>query len=1729
MPLPLEQWLRAAIALAEAVDRIHQQRLIHTQINPDNIVWNAESGRVTLIDPHPIDATPERTITSQPRARREETAAYLSPEQTGRMNRVVDYRTDFYSLGVTLYQLLTGRLPFTAADTLGIIHQHIAGIPISPHALNPALPDAVSNIVLKLLAKMADERYQSARGLKADLVRCLNTLHSTGVITPFELGQEDDTDRFAIPQKLYGREHESKQMLDAIERVSGGRSELFLVAGYAGIGKTALVHEMHRLIAERNGYFLEGKFDQLQRNVPYYAWIQSLAGFMKYLLMESEQQLRHMKARILESVGSIGKVLTDVIPNLTLIIGAQPDVPALGAAEAHNRFTYVFTEFIRAIATQEHPLVIFLDDLQWIDTASLNLLQTVTSNPDITSLLLIGAYRDNEVDALHPLARTIELLRQEETDIHLLTLANLSRETVNEMISDTLHEDVAQTVALTDLIYAKTGGNPFFMLQTLAALAEQHVIAYSVERRRWQWDLSALRRVEICDNVVDLMLEKIRKLTPQTQQVLTLAACIGYRFSAENVSIIAELTEDRTVEILQSALCEGLIVPSEETFQFAHDRIQQAAYSLIPEADRKSVHLKIGRLLLHHRADHNREQQLFTVVDHLNIGAELMTTSEERCDLARMNMQAGVKAKAAAAFSAAAEYFHFAIHLLPSQPWEHHYRMILLLYRERAECEYLRGRHDEALELIGEAILHAQNDFDKAGLYSIQAALYTTQTRYADSIEVGIAALKLLGQQLPDMTDNESMKCAAKASMEQCRDHLRAIEISSITNEAEMTDPVARTCMDLLMQMVLAAYFLNRDVYTLLIATMVNLSLRFGNSSAAALGYVLMAAISITDFNDFRNARALGNLALELIKSKKSSALESKILQFYCNTVAPWFLPLSEVIALQRRAVLTAMESGSLNDAANDLWGIFRSTLTASTTPLDETIRECDALIAFAEKIHAQGLHDGVVFLRQGVSYFQKQSSAIEPEANEVDEASALRYFEQLGFLTIPAHYNIFRAWSLFILGAYEEAFIRTEANIALIGSIADQPTSAYHYFHYSLLLLRAHTTGSQNGEIVRKNQKILQRFSKHCPENYRHLFLLVEAEQARVEGRIADAIHLYDEAIDASAVNKSNYVEGMACEFAARFWLTLGKQELVAQYLKRAHLAFHRWRAWAKVSALEAEFPQWLAPPCIGTPAERKAGSLDLDTVMKAAIAISSEIEMPRLLSEVMHHAIENAGAQRGSLLMQKKGAWVIVAQGGIERTTVKLDHPVAMDERGSVSAGVVRFVARTRERILLDDAASKGEFVSDPYIRHHKCKSLLCVPLLSRGRLIGILYVENNLTVSAFTPERIQLLEVLLSQAAISLENAQVYEALKESEARYRRIVNTANEGIWMLGPDARTIFVNARMTEMLGCKTEEILGRPMTDFMYEEDIPDHLKKMQNRQNGLAEHYERRFCRKDGATLWAVVSATPVFDNEHHFVGAFGMFTDHTERKQAELEIRNYRDHLEDLVKERTAELQTANKDLESFSYSVSHDLRTPLRAISGYSQILRDDYAQNLSGDAVRLLSSISTNVERMNQLIEDLLQLSRSTRQELVWSTVVMEDLVKSVFEEQIPLAPERAIEVTVNELPSAHGDSSLLRQVWDNLISNAIKYTRYKDPAKIEVGSFKQGHAIIYYIRDNGAGFDMAYKDKLFGVFQRLHSRESFEGTGIGLATIAKIIQKHKGRVWAEAKENEGATFYFTLG
>jgi len=1402
--LDLRTTLRLAVQLADTIAALHQRGIIHNDANPNNILVDRPTGRATLVDFSIASRLPfEQRQPRQPGVL-QGTIAYMSPEQTGRMNRDVDYRTDFYSLGVTLYEMLTGKLPFESADPLEVVHCHIARVPLAPSALDRAIPGPLSDIVMKLLAKTAEDRYQSGFGLREDLARCLAEWEATGRIEGVVAGRTDLADRFLIPQRLYGRDGEVATLLAAFERASGGGAELLLVSGYSGIGKTSLIHEVHKSLTQRRGRFIAGKFEQLVRDAPYGGLAQAFRGLVQQLLTESEEAVHRWKDALLAALGVNAQVIIDVIPAVELIVGKQPPVPLLGATESQNRFRLLFQQFLGVFATPAHPLVIFLDDLQWADSATLALLHTLLANTDLKGLLLIGAYRDNEVGDRHPLMLTLGEIRAAGTPVREITLGPLPPAHLTQFVADTLHTDGDRARPLADLVLSKTAGNPFFVTQLLRTLHQERLVTFDYAARHWQFDLDRIRRIDITDNVVDLMAAKLRKLPAPTQEALKLAACIGNRFALPVLATVSATTAEATAGSLWDALEQGLVVPLDEpvgagrgeepgsapsaspSYKFLHDRVQQAAYALIADEAKRQVHLTVGRLMLSHCPAVELDERIFDIVQHLNLGSDLIADDAERVALARLNLSAGQKAKASTAHAAALGYLQAGMRVVTDVLWDSDYGLAFALHLEGAECLYLCGRFDEAEREFALLLGHAATKLDKARVYRLRSVQYENLSRYADALTSARDGLSLFGVSFPHSADEK--QAALEREIASIQGLLGPRSIGSLVDLPVMADPEVRMVMNILTDIWASAYIVGDALLARLIsATMVRLSLTHGNVEESAYGYVTHAITVGPMRGDYEAAYEFGKLALRVNERFNDSRRRAKIHQQFHAHVNLWRQPMHTCIPFAREACRSGLESGDFLYAA---YGASTEAWPAmlATQDLAQFVREYSPSVALINRLKAAGFADSLkIFLNWARALQGKTRTPLSLSDETINEDEYVETYRGNPFFT--TFHAVAKLQVCYLFGEYGKALQAARIARGVVYHLSGTIWPVLFDF-WNCLTLAANYAGAAADEratYLEEMEKARASFAvlaENCPENFRCQWLLLSAEIERIAGRPVTALDLYERAIRYAGETSMLQDQALASELYARFWLERGHARVAAPFLAEARDAYARWGAMAKVSDLERRHgapptrsaadnarlgPEGLvaAGPAQST-TQADASSIDLVTVIKAAQAISGEIDLERLLAKLMRILIQNAGARKGFLILEHDGQPCIMARESLDTPDVKVLREAAAAASRDLAPAIVNYVWRTSESVVLADAANDPTYRSDPYIARHQSKSILCTPVLNQTRLVGVVYLENDLTTGAFTPARIQVLQMLSAQAAIAISNAQLFAEVSELRDR-------------------------------------------------------------------------------------------------------------------------------------------------------------------------------------------------------------------------------------------------------------------------------------------------------------------------------------------------------------------------
>ncbi|WP_445633079.1 histidine kinase [Nostoc sp. DSM 114161] len=1704
--LSLQEILEIARQIADILHDVCQHRVIHKDIKPANILIHPESQQVKLIDFSIASLLPRETQEIQNPNVLEGTLAYLSPEQTGRMNRAIDYRSDFYALGVTLYELLTGKLPFESNDPMELVHCHLAKLPLPPHIVNPEIPAILSEIVLKLMAKNAEDRYQSALGLKHDLECCLNQWKATGRIETFALGQRDVCDRFIIPEKLYGRETEVATLLKAFERVANGSSEIMLVAGFSGIGKTAAINEVHKPIVRQRGYFIKGKYDQLQRNIPFSALMQAFRDLMGQLLSESNVQLAQWKAKILAAVGENGQAIVDVIPELELIIGQQPPVPELSGSAVQNRFNLLFQKFIQVFTTPEHPLVMFLDDLQWADSASLNLLQLLIGEASSGYLLILGAYRDNEVFPTHPLILTLEQIQQTQATVNTIALQPLAEITVNQLVADTLSCPHELAQPLTQLVYQKTKGNPFFTTQFLKALHEEDCIQFQPELGYWQCDLASVRQLALTDGVVEFMALQLQKLPVQTQEVLKLAACIGSQFDLKTLAMVSEQSIIDMATNLWTALQEGLILPISETYKFfqsnnsdnidrggeiavpykfLHDRVQQAAYGLIPEEQKQSTHFKIGQQLWANTPEAEREGKLFEIVNQLNYGLKLTSQKSslgllnaengdeipklqeldlgQRKELAQLNLQAGQKAKAATAYETASKYFTAGLALLPENAWEDDYDLTLALYTEAAEIEYLTAHFEQAERLSEIVLQHAQDLLQKVKMYEIRIYFYIAQNQMLAAIDICLRVLEFLGEPLFKEPPVE-------------------LAIEDLINLPEMLDRHKLAAMRITIAMVTPSLNAKPDLLPAIAYTLVNLSIQFGNSAFSAFGYTFYGLVLCSSPTGIARGYRFGQLGLKLLERFNDRKLHAKVANIFDVFVRHWREPARKTIAPLRQAIQVGLEVGDVEYACYNATS-YCNYLFFVGEALEQVNQQqqnyIDLLLKFKQEYQ---IYFGQICRQLVLNLMGAAEDPLILVGESFDEEKMLPILlgTQNGTLLFLLH--LAKTILLFIFKDYRQALIHAQEAEKYRQNMVGFLQFAEHNFYYSLALLAACSNGNETEqqsalEKVAENQKLMSQWAFHAPANHQHKYDLVEAERARILGHV-DAKIYYDKAIQGAKENGYIQEEALASELAAKFFLSWGKENAATDYIQQAYYCYAHWGAKAKVAHLEEQYPQLLtvilqSPNLAITSATTipstlikgvtKSSSnqnvyLDLQAVMKAAQAISQEIELEKLLASLMQITIANAGAQIGHLVLRQEEQWLVVAQADRELvTTLK----IPLEQYPEIPQSLIYAVARTQDTAVFEDLSTAVQFASDRYIIARQPKSVLCTPISRQGKLIGILYLENNLTLGAFTSDRIEILQLLTSQAAISVENARLYQQTEN----YSQTLKAEVE----------------HKTQALNQKAQ--------------DLEQALKKLQQTQGQLI-HSE-----KMSSLGQLVAGVAHEINNPVNF-------------------IKGNLVHTESYV-----------ADMMSLLMLYEQEYPQPSQVIQDKREEIDLDF---LFEDANQILESMKVGSHRISQIVQSLRNFVRLDEAEI--KAVDLHSGIEStllILQHRLPGSenqPEVRVIKEYGNLPLVTCYPSQLNQVFLNIINNAIDAIRdnphsERPEIRIRTGMI-DGEWLRIAIANTDSTIPVSLQERIFEPF--FTTKPVGRGQGLGLFVCYSIIQQHRGSLTVRSQPNEGTEFEIVL-
>lgn len=1711
-PLELKSFLKIAISLADTLGALHHHNIIHKDIKPQNILINPETLEVKITDFSIASFISHENPKLLNRHLIEGTLDYISPEQTGRMNRDIDNRTDIYSLGVTLYFALTGQLPFHSQDALELIHLHLAKLPQSPHQLQPSIPKAISGIIMKCLAKIPEDRYHSAYGLKNDLEACLKQLVETGNIPDLVPGALDIHDHFLIPQKLYGRNKDINTLMAAFDRICYGKAECIMISGYSGIGKTSLVMEIQKPIVKQRGYFITGKFDQLKRNMPFSGLIQAFRDLVIQTLTESETDLSVLKHKLIGALQNNGQVLIELIPELELIIGKQPPIPTLATQESQNRLRIFLRKFLSIFAKPEHPVVIFLDDLQWATSASLTFLKEVATDPGSQNLLLVGSYRDHEVTPSHPLILLVDELAKEPDLITQLTLQPLTIKDTSELIADTLHSNVDKVQKLANVMHQKSAGNPFFLTQLLKKFHKDQFFFFDLKSKTWAWDLEKIEHTEVSENVADLMIQKIQLLDPATQAILFLAAALGPRFDLQLLSIESNLSLGATFKILKTAISEELVQPIGENyhliesedlekqnanqikqieipFRFLHDRIQQAAYSIIGDLDREKIHYTIGRIFLKDVNETDFDNQIFKVLSHLNLAINQLKTEEERQQLLRLNLRACRIAKKAVAYQTAYDCINISKELLPKNSWQIDYELTYNIYLELAECSYLLKQFDNIDDLSQLILKHARSKIDKGNLYILKMAYYTGISSSQKAITEGLECLALFDIHISE----HPSKARILFEFFRIKLKLRKHSLKSIETLPAIQDEEKLFIMRALIQLCVTTYLFNKHLLCMLTFKMVSLSIEYGSCDCSFFAFISYAGMIEVLFRDYKTAFEFAQIGIRLSDKFGVSGYQCRANYSMAIIFNHWINHYKTSEIYMDDGYTYGMESGEI--MIMSFIGVFYGFADGLF------LKNVDQ--AF-KKMHR---YKNLIFScrnKQAMqSYIMKEQLLLGLHNRDFDgsfisnaEFDEIPYYENLKrdleLKNALQSYTAYRTMTFYLFGMYDEIEKMSIETISTREAMLTMTTERDFIFYRTLMLIAKlpKTNWWQKRKKLKEinsNIKLFKKWAKLCPDNNAHRLALIQAELARINKDYAAAEIFFDSASRFANQYEFTLEEGLALELAGKFYAEIDKLLIAKIHLQLAHSAYIQAQTFSKVRDLEEKYPGFLET--VGKEAQKRLeiskkqkydtslpisttgneNVLDLNSIMQAASILSGEIHLNELLSKMLKVAIENAGADKAIFIMEQQNRWLIQGEISLEQAqAVVLQAKPFENSADILSVSIVQYVIRTKQTVVLDDAMHLGIFTEDPYINHHKIKSVLCLPIIHQSKLSGILYFENNSSTDAFTADRLGILRLLSSEIATAIRNASLYSDLEKASENLKSL-------------NAQLQYYNRNLENKVSERTHELQEK-------NEQLSDTLESLQEMQKQIIQ--------------------------------------------------------------------QEKLASLGALTQGIAHEIKNPLNFINNFSSLsleLIEDLKKCVPEtedphimEALQLLSHLHLNLEkihthsiRMDGIVVSMLSHSKDSKGQK--EPTNLNHLLKEYatlaiksFEQKHPhvsITIETEFDSNLQKVSIVSQDiGRALMNIFDNAFYAVLLQKEVSGGEfipSIKIASHQLSECIEISIQDNGVGIPEENRLKIFQPF--FTTKPTGTGTGLGLSIAYDIIvHEHNGEIKVNSTEGKLTEFLIRL-
>ncbi|MGE3609436.1 MAG: AAA family ATPase [Bacteriovoracaceae bacterium] len=1738
-PIDLEVFLKIAINITSSIGEIHSHDLIHKDLKLQNLLINPSSLEIKITGFGLSSKLIKIQSASIAPNLIEGTFPYMSPEQTGRMNRTVDNRSDLYSLGILFFKMLTQKFPFEANTSIEWIHSHIARIPSFIILDHRQVPETLKQIIKKLLEKMADDRYQSANGLLYDLKHCLKDYQNQHLISIFKLGEHDSTNRLIIPQKLYGRENDIAKLVKSFYRVvQNGQTELALISGYSGIGKSSLVNELHRPVSNKNGFFVTGKFDQYKRDIPYFTFAQAFNSLILTLLTGSEVEISDWREKIAKALNQNGKIIIDVIPELQLLIGPQPEVPTLPLIESLNRFKAVFQNFIKVFAEEKTPLTLFLDDLQWADSASLALLKDLALNQEIKFLFIVGAYRDNEVTEDHPLNLTLKEIRKINSRVIDIVLLPLTSQSLNLFVSDTLHTSPQETIEFTDLLFEKTAGNPFFVIQFLTILKEERLIHFDEKSEKWNWDLTKIKSKGFTDNLLSLVLRKFNRLKPETIEILKKLACLGNKVNIELFETIYDIKLSQIQAHLWEALDQGILNNIDHIYEFQHDRLHEAAYSLIDIDQRPNEHLFIARSYLSHFSEKEIDDHTFDLAGHFNKSASLIVDKNEKELAIKFNLKSALKSRTAAAFSTAVTYCQKGIDLLEENSWETQYEYTFALMLTCCECELAIGRVNESALLIRPILEHANNLTDLAAANQIQVSIFLALGEIFNSIEYTINFLQKFNIKLSPHPTNAEMQIVDEDLLKR----LKALTPTEIINLPIMNSKDIEGVMGMLGEILPSAYFTDVNLHRLIAYHMVDLTLKHGVSPISPMGFAAYG-LELSVKKDYHTAQQLGEIATELVERHNFLSAKAKISNIVGVTITPWVESYANAISMLYRGV--AAENSDI--IFSSLCRFYIPYLSFDSGKiLSELASDTNQAIKFIGS-------KGVIPLVQCLELLQRTIISLKGETfkeccfgtDELDENEFKNKLINHPFPTTKAWYYLYKMILCSIFNETSDILDEIKETKNHLHLIRGQ-TAEIDYVFYSSLAITSmwKNFNSEEQKIysidLLEHRKNLEIWSKLNPNNFYHHYQLIEAEYHRIHGDFIQAEKFFDQAIKSARDNEFVHIQAIAFEKAALFYKERNLELISETYFKEARTCYFRWGATAKVKQIDNKYLGVLGFNRLSSDTlTTRPEEIDIVSIFNSSMAISSEIDLNNLNLKLLKIVLEQSGSQNVSLLLSENNELFLEATAAVsdQGYDAKIVNHLLLDKH-LLPVSIIRFVQRTNELVIYDHINDSSRFANDYYLRECEPKSILCLPILRGTNLIGVIYLENRIARGVFSQERLNILKLIASQAAISLQNAQYYrnliqenlqrkkveEALRSNQEQLQSIIDSATSLIYVKDLDGKFILVNSRVAELFKSDKSSLIGKSDFDFQPKENaIQLQTNDFEAIEQNQAIQYEESIQLDDGLHTYLSVKF-PLHTIDGKAYAVCGISTDITDRKQIERER-------EQLLVDTQKSVQLR----DDFISIASHELRTPLTPLRMYLDILKKSLASIPSEVFPRIniilnaFENADLSVSRLSKLTEDLLDISRITANRFSLnlktnnlSNVLINTIAR--FKNEAELSSTKINTMIESEVMLAF-DQSRIEQVFENLISNAIKYGR---GGTINIVLKKVNSKAHLEFEDHGIGISKEEIPKIFDRFVRAVPVNNYGGLGLGLYIAKEIIVSHNGKIWVESELNKGSTFYIEL-